>query len=547
MLFFIPAWYQQNQWCENEQSWWLRRMHTEFDDTVKQIQLFHRSGVCPYRIILLSYAPNFRHFLHRQSVYRAPYWSCFDAIQEVRRKKAAVLSFHHLKWPEGITFLYTPFVVVAMLREEKYAQIDFGEDGNPIRVDLYEKNRLIRRNLYDDRGFLSSTILYENEQPLYQDYLMEKGIWKLRCFKGDGHVEVNPQYPEYLLQYEGKEYSGRFSKLRYDDLAQAIREVFLAYLNLTEKEDVFCVAMHERHTGLLAEILKEKKLILSFFSDRSLDLTRPEVLSMVRGADYVIADSGERLRKLRIRFGASIGKGIAIPPYDSRVDEGLSLQFQVQKILVAIDGIEEEIFGTLIRLLGEYLSMNDDARIHLFTRRAEYDRKQRVLELVRRELAKSGMEEGWAEQGDNGKVSENNLDPKEPVPVKFFVEQCVDELAVSKCMREQRVFVDLREIPELYLQITAISIGIPQIVRTRTEFVEQGKNGMILKEIYTLPTVLNYYLNGLKNWNRARIYSYELVKEYTTDKLLEKWKEVMDCVGGDSYFTVRRRGLEQNI
>ena len=172
MLYFVPAWYQLNEWSENEQSWVERRMHTEFDDTVKQIQLFHRSGVCPYRIILLSYAPNFRHFLHRQSVYRAPYWSCFDAIQEVRRKKAAVLSFHHLKWPEGITFLYTPFVVVAMLREEKYAQIDFGEDGNPIRVDLYEKNRLIRRNLYDDRGFLSSTILYENEQPLYQDYLM---------------------------------------------------------------------------------------------------------------------------------------------------------------------------------------------------------------------------------------------------------------------------------------------------------------------------------------------------------------------------------------
>ena len=544
MLYFVPAWYQQNEWSENEQSWVERRMHTEFDDTVKQIQLFHRSRVCPYRIILLSHAPNFRHFLHRQSVYRAPYWSCFDAIQEVRRKKAAVLSFHHLKWPEGISFLYTPFVVVAMLGGEKYAQIDFGEDGNPIRVDLYENERQVRRNLYDDRGFLSSTILYENEQPLYQDYLMENGVWKLRCFKRDGHVEVNPKYPEYLLQYEEREYSGKFSRLRYGDLAQVIQEVFVAYLHLAEDEDIFCVAMHERHTKLLAETLKEKKLILSFFSGRSLELTRPEVFDMVRGADYVIADSGERLRKLRIKFGASIGNCVAIPPYDSRVDSGISLKFQVQKILVAIDGIEEEVFGTLIRLLGEYLSMNEDARIHLFTRRAEYDRKKRVLEIVRRELAKGDMEEGWAAEGDNGKVSENNLEPKEPVPVKFFVEQCVDELAVSKCMREQRLFVDLREIPELYLQITAISIGIPQIVRTRTEFVEQGKNGMILKEIYTLPSALHYYLNGLKNWNRARVYSYELVKEYTTDKLLEKWKEVMDCVGGDSYFTVGGRGLE---
>ena len=37
MLYFIPAWYQQNKWRESEQSWHTRRMHTEFDDTVKQV------------------------------------------------------------------------------------------------------------------------------------------------------------------------------------------------------------------------------------------------------------------------------------------------------------------------------------------------------------------------------------------------------------------------------------------------------------------------------------------------------------------------------
>ena len=87
MLYFIPAWYQKNAWSENEQNWYEKRMHTEFDDTVKQVQLFHRNGAYQYRIMLLGHAPNFRHFLHRQSVYHAPYWSCFDAIQEVQRKK----------------------------------------------------------------------------------------------------------------------------------------------------------------------------------------------------------------------------------------------------------------------------------------------------------------------------------------------------------------------------------------------------------------------------------------------------------------------------
>lgn len=124
MLYFIPAWYQKNQWRENEQNWHVRRMHTEFDDTVKQIQLFQRSGAYPYRILLPGFSPNFRHFLHRQGVYRAPYWSCFDAIQEVRRRKTMVLSFHDLKWPAGVEFVYSPFVVVAFLKGEKYAQIE---------------------------------------------------------------------------------------------------------------------------------------------------------------------------------------------------------------------------------------------------------------------------------------------------------------------------------------------------------------------------------------------------------------------------------------
>lgn len=40
MLYFIPAWYKQNMWCENEQQWYMRRLKSEFDETIKQITLF---------------------------------------------------------------------------------------------------------------------------------------------------------------------------------------------------------------------------------------------------------------------------------------------------------------------------------------------------------------------------------------------------------------------------------------------------------------------------------------------------------------------------
>ena len=532
MLYFIPAWYRQDQWRENEQKWYMRRMHTEFDDTVKQIQLFHRNEVYPYRIMLLSSAPNFRHFLHRQSVYHAPYWSCFDAIQEIRRKKAVVLSFHNLNWPPHIEFIYTPFVVLAMLHGVRYAQLEFGEDGNLIQIDMYEGGKLRRKNVYDDRGFISSTILYENEQPFRQDYLMENGVWKLRHFLQDGHVEINPKASDYLLVYQERERTIPFLHLSYDSLDQVIQEVLLSYLDLTEEDDLFCVAMHERHAALIRETLKGRKTILSFFEDR-FDLGKhPEMLPMVEQADYVIADSQENLNLIKgqIQNPVQIKN---ITPFDSRVDFGISQQLNVQKILVPVDNLEDEVFAELIRALGMYLPENKNAQIHLLTRQAEYDRKPRLLSKTRECLKRAGMEEAWAAEEKRPTGAENNLDDGEQIPVRFFVEQCVDELSVSKCMREQRLVVDMRNMTEVYLRINAISVGIPQIIRKKTQFVEHGKNGQVIEGTAQIPELLDFYLGSLTNWNEAMVYSYEVGKKYTTDVLLREWKEVIEVVRKD--------------
>lgn len=538
MLYFIPAWYQQNKWSENEQNWYARRMHTEFDDTVKQVQLFERSGAYPYQIMLLSFAPNFRHFLHRQSVYHAPYWSCFDAIQGIRRKKARLLSFHNLNWPSHIEFVYTPFVVVAMLHGEKYAQIEFGEDGNPIQIDMYENEKLERRNIYDDRGFVSSTIVYRDEKPVYQDYLTEKGSWKLRCFFEDGHVQINPKDSDYLLKVSGVERSLPFSRMVYEGIEQVIGEVLASYLKLTDEGDVFCVAMHKRHAELLAGVLKGRKVILSFFEQRYDVGMHQELFDMIEAADYVVTDSQENLQKIQQRAGETLQNLKNITPFDSRVDFGISQQLSVQKILVPVDGIDEETFAELIGRLGAYLPKNENAQVYLFTRKADYDRRARLLKQTRECLRSAGFEEAWVADEMGGSVAENRLDEEKDVPARFFVEQCVDELSVSKCMREQRLIVDMRNTAELYLRITGISVGIPQIVHSRTQFVVHGKNGFILQDMERLEEVLDYYLGSLNNWNEAMVYSYELGQQYTTKVLLEEWKEVIDFVGRDSHLTV---------
>ena len=539
MLYFIPAWYQQNEWCENEQYWYSRRMHTEFDDTVKHIQLFHRSQAYPFMIMLLSFAPNFRHFLHRQSVFHAPYWSCFDAIQEIRRKKVMTFSFHNLNWPRHIEFVYSPFALVAQLHGERYAQVEFGEDGNLIQVDMYQNGMINRRNIYDDRGFVSSTIRFEAGVAIYQDYLTDKAVWKIRHFLEDGHVEVNQKCPTYLLEYNKGEYVKRFLRKSYDNMEQIISEVLHAYLELVEEQDLFCIAMHERHTALLREALKNKKKILSFFENRYDLRMHPNGLEMVKQADYIITDSQENQKSIQSYVDKKLDYITDITPFDSRVDFGISQQLNVQKILVPVDGLADDGFEMLIQMLGEYIPTNENVRIHLFTRIADFDRKKKLLEKTRLALKKAGMEEEWAAEVKQQSVAENQLDSMEVVPVKFFVEQCVDELAVSKCIREQRLIVDMRQVTEVYLQITGISMGIPQIVYRNTQFVEHEKNGLVLGDMKGLSDALAFYLENLTNWNAAMVYSYELGKKYTSQVLIEKWKEVIDFVGNDSNTTTR--------
>lgn len=525
MLYFIPAWYLKNEWKEDEQIWYSRRMKTETDDTVKQIQLFHRNAIYDHKILLLSYTPNLRHFLHRQSAFRVPYWSVFDAMQEVRRKKQALFSFHNLKWPKNIEFLYTPFSIIALLNQKRYAKIEFGEYGNPIQIDIYRNGQLSRKNIYDDRGFVSCTSVYENGSKAYDQYLTEKGVWKL-CRFADGHVVVNPRSNQYLISTSRGEGRVPFSKGSYGSMEEVIEEVFATALQTTLDTDIFCAAAHEQHLPLLDRVLAGRKTIFSVFERRLPLNNHPMALEILSRGRYIVADSEENLEALSRQKELEAVAKVNIPPYDARFDRGISQQLNVQKILLPVDHLRPETLEEAVKYVAGYLVKNKDARVHLFTRDAAFDVETALLKRVSGILERNGYPPQWA-----GKESKNTaevvLDAEEQIPILFVVEQCVDELSVNKCMREQRVLVDLADGPDLFLQICCVSMGIPQILRGATEYMRPGKNGRIVSDLSKLGEDLAYYLESLNNWNQAVIHSYELGKSHTTQYLIDQWKEVI--------------------
>lgn len=575
MLYFIPAWYKQNMWCENEQQWYKRRLKSEFDETIKQITLFHRNVDRPYRILVLGYSPNFRHFLHRQGMYRSKYWSCFDAIAQVRRKKVAVLSYHDIKWPKGLEFVYSPFSIIALQGDVKYAQVEFGEDGNPISIDMFEDGKICRRNYYDDRGFVSSTIIYENGIEQYQDFLMENGIWKIREYKNDGHVIVNQTCPNYDVVPDAKNGKAgepvemRFTKAEYDSLEAVIEEVFASYVNLTRQDDSFFVAMHPLHISVAEHVLKGKRVIATFFENRFDFAQISRAADFLEQAENIITDSDYTTKLITTNLSGSYdinsdsqagsdqeaGEIAAdkisvnnepvrlhitdIPPYDTRMDFGISSQLRVQNILVPVDGLTEDAFAWVIKGLADYLTINDLARVHFFTRDASWGREDAIKNDTAELLDSMGYDSrlvtgnGEAALGFGGRGADDSAenepeDIEKPVEQRFFVDVCVDERDISKCINEQRVILDMRGTMDVFVYVTAISKGVPRISMSADQFLIPGKNGMVIDDFSDIGRCLTYYLDSFENWNQALVECYELGQKYTTSVLLKKWRKVLN-------------------
>ena len=59
------------------------------------------------------------------------------------------------------------------------------------------------------------------------------------------------------------------------------------------------------------------------------------------------------------------------------------------------------------------------------------------------------------------------------------------------------------------------------------------QNGYILDSISQLAVAVDYYLQGLKNWNQALIYSIEKIKLNTGHQVIARWekwlKEAVDA------------------
>lgn len=506
MYYFVPAWYPKDRpWYDNSEVWYRSGSH-DFDDSISQLRMFQESGK-NNQLIILNYMPNLRHFTHRYDLYEVPIWAVFDEIQNCHQIEPRLWDFKSLDWPEGAEFIYSPFLILVRLHGQTLAKIEFGEEGHILFIDYYQCQDKAVRYVFDDRGFLSSCLYSQNGKPMYQDYLNGYGEWQIREYLTDENhqVLVNPTQSE------------RFKKTVYESIEELVAEKMSVYfVDRNEPSDVLIVADHPIHRRIIESIKGQKKLILSYYHQR---LDKENSLlpnDLLNQANLVVTDTLDLANELLLLGNKNVQH---ISLYDTRLRLGKSQRLNELIIHFVLDGISHD-------KLNNYLSeifrlMEDYERVHLslVTNTTDVQKGQEWQEFIEQLLVEQEREDFFL--ANDREVSYEIDEDNQPVS-RITFKILYAEKERLQALDKARIIVDLGTPPHLHTQISAISAGLPQINCIPTEFVEQGRTGIIIGPDTSLAQALGYYLDGLKHWNESLVATVQKITDYTSGKLVQK-------------------------
>lgn len=512
MYYFIPAWYGHDYFWEEEQiPWYFTVRQIEFDDTLHQVRMFQQEGKAP-KLLLLSYQPHLRHYLHRQDALEVAAYSFFDQIQGIGDVDMRPLQVRDLDWDADCDFIYSPFAMVVERKRQRYAEIELGVEGFVKQVKYLKDGQPERELLFDDRGFVSSILYFTDGQPAYRHYLNVEGEWQVCEYMDDRHVEVNPKVTK------------RFKQRNYASMADVIWEFVGDFLHDDlEAEDIFVIASDQRHNAeLFRNLPKSNQKMLTCFVERNLADDLERYAPWLEVTDLLISDRHDFLERLQERYPQFASKMHQLSSYDTRLALGRSQRVKESKLFyqVDLDSIDHQALYQVL----DYVASHPMTRLVFATFNAPVERFNHLQEAIAEVIQKRLKLEDFQEDKEDQEGAENRLEENLKATYRFSVINLQDEISLIKELEYCRLIVDLNQKTNLYTQIAGISSGIPQINLQPSEYVSHKKNGYILDQLEDFAKAADYFLSQLKYWNQALIDSIEKIQENTGQQLINKWE-----------------------
>lgn len=512
MYYFVPSYYQKTgKWRGNSWVWYANRSMREFDDIVSQIKMF-RAAEKEVTLVVPCYIPDLRYYMHRQGLSGIRIYSLFDQIQGVFSYAPGLLMWEDLDWPEDMEWVYTQFLIMGYQDGVHVVNIEFGPESYLLWIDRFEQKKKVCRQIYDDRGFLSSEIIYrdgrEVEQIFYNTY---------------GRKTCTYDLVQGTVLVKGRDGLKKYEKME-DLVRECIERYFLEQKKKCGSSGVLVLSASTFHNRLFLEGSGDIVTILSCYSERNTEQTDIYQIKMAIQGEYkktpalVLVDTKEL--KEKIAENERFMKIEEISPFDTRLKLGSSQRIRAKKIFLPIQGLNNQ--REIIKIIAQYMEKNLDAELVIAFSEPGWGRQEKIEEEIKKLLEELDITSFSLETKNPPIVENAQQDEEKVVPARVKVVRYLTEQDVIQHLEDIRLLVDLRDSPELYLQIAAISSGIPQVNLTQTRYVRHLKNGFLLDSIDELFDSLCYYLDGLSNWNQALVHAVEDIRLYTGGSLVKK-------------------------
>ena len=512
MYYFIPAWYGQGVefWQPDMTPWYNRRKKIDFDDTLHQVRIFQEQDLDP-TLLLLTYQPHLRYFLHRYDLLEANYFSVFDAIQGIPDQPMRCLQVKDLSWGDDCDFIYTPFAIVVEKRGQRYAEIELGPEGYLSMIRYFRNGQILREVIYDDRGFVSSILQFQDGRASYRAYMNSEGIWQLCHFLDGRGIVCNPDMKH------------RFKKDYYLNLEEVIWEFFDRYLEeQVQSSDCFVVASEQRmNRDVFEHLPQESKKVLTWFKERNQSDSIEDYEPYLKATQLVVSDHQKFVDQVCDYFPDQASKVRHMAPYDTRLSLGMSQRVKESKIFYQID-LDQLDMDAIYQVLA-FVAKYPRTKV-LFgcfnAQHADFETfKKGVEDLISRSFRLDDFVSIKESQGAENKLVEN-----QEMEYRFDFVNLLDETTLMRELEYTRLIVDLSPEPHRYTQLAGISAGIPQINIVASDYVSHLENGYILEQLADFEEAAYYYLGQLKHWNQALIAAIDKIRENTGDRFVAKWE-----------------------
>lgn len=491
-----------------------------FDDTMNLLQMFQPAGK-DSRILVLNYSPHIRTLCYQEKIEPAGMWNLFDSLQSLTDVLPRKLRLDDLKWPRGVEFFYTPFLVDVYFNQNHYAQINFSQTGNIFDIIYFKNNQMGHRLVFDDRGIVSSVIYFENNQPDHQDYLNPQGQWQFREFlTRDNHqVLVNPEVQE------------AFAKNVYSDIEELIKEKLDQYLSSAlTRDDMLIVSADPQHNHLFHKAKRHYNLAFSFFAERYPIENREEILEDLQGTPFFIVDSFSKVQKMYELIGkAQLPPYYEVAPYDIRLQAEESQQEKPATVYVNVDTLPEEHLQTVFRTIFDMMLEKEWMKLLIGTQSLESERAVFIRQFLKEYLSYQLGSEEKAQFHEDIKPKESKalLEQGKALRERMEIKKHRSSTELAKILKEVRVLLDLGNPADMLVQIAGLSGGIPQINLYSSSYVKHGENGSILTDISDLKNVVLYYLTDIDSAYKCKEHSSSKIEQYKKGEIIEMWKNTI--------------------